>query len=116
MSLKEGRVINIEDIRDFDAMLKRRIARYREKLRDWLSPHRATLKESRVYKVLIPMTGVYSVGWQCLPAVSWEYVELVTDDGMIATGEWPVNLGEDTRNCLEQLKTEPDRNLLDLDL
>jgi L-alanine-DL-glutamate epimerase-like enolase superfamily enzyme len=109
-------MMNIDDIRDFDVMLKRRIDLYREKLRDWLAPHRVTLEEARVHKVLIPMVGVYTPGWQALPAVSWEFVELVTKEGLIGTGEWSINLDTKARNCLERLKNDSSRHLLDLDL
>jgi L-alanine-DL-glutamate epimerase-like enolase superfamily enzyme len=107
---------NVDDIRDFDTMLKRRIAGFREKLRDWLAPHRLTLDEIRVHKVLMPMVGVYTPGWQALPAVSWAYVELVTKEGVTGSGEWSVDLPEQTRSCIEQLRGQPGRNLLDLDL
>ena len=50
-------MINIDDVRDFDAMLKRRIERFQVKLQDWLAPHRLTLADIRVHKVLIPMVG-----------------------------------------------------------
>lgn len=69
-----------------------------------------------MHKVLVPMVGVYTPGWQALPAVSWEFVELVTREGLIGTGEWSVNLDNKARHCLERLKDEPGRNLLDLDL
>ena len=107
---------NLDDVRDFDDMLKRRIAISREKLRDWLAPHKFTLAEARVHKVLIPTHGVYTPGWQALPAISWAFVELVTHQGLVATGEWSIDLDEKTRACLDQLKNRPDRNLLDLDL
>ncbi len=109
-------MICVDDVRDFDAMLKRRIAAFRLKLSDWLSPHRLTLAEARVHKVLIPMVGVYTPGWQALPAVSWEFIELVTNEGLIGTGEWSVNLDDQARNCLLQLANEPTRNLLSPDL
>ena len=109
-------MINVDDVRDFDAMLKRRISLYREKLRDRLAPHRLTLRQARVHKVLIPMVGVYTPGWQALPAVSWEFIELVTDQGLIGTGEWSVNLDDKARNCLADLENNPGRNLLDIDL
>lgn len=109
-------MINVEDIKDFDSMLKRRIGRFRDKLRDWLAPHRLTLQEARTHKVLIPMVGVYTPGWQALPAVSWEFVELVTKEGPIGTGEWSVNLDNKARDCLKGLHDNPGRNLLDLDL
>jgi hypothetical protein len=50
--------IAIDDIRDFDGVLKSRIARFKQKLADWLAPHRLTLGEARVHHVLIPMRGV----------------------------------------------------------
>jgi hypothetical protein len=74
--------ICVDDVRDFDAMLKRRIGGFREKLRDWLAPHRLTLSEARIHKVLIPMVGVYTPGWQAMPAVSWTFVELVTREAV----------------------------------
>jgi L-alanine-DL-glutamate epimerase-like enolase superfamily enzyme len=109
-------MLNLDDIRDFDSMLKRRSGLYRNKLRDWLAPHRLTLAEARVHKVLIPMVGVYTPGWQALPAISWAFIELVTKEGLVGTGEWPIDLDEKARNCLEQLNNDHDRNLLDLDL
>jgi hypothetical protein len=65
-----------------------------EKLRDCLAPHRLTLREARVQRVLIPMIGVYTPGWQALPACSWELVELITEQGLVGTGEWPIQLGD----------------------
>ena len=109
-------MICVDDVRDFDGALKRRISRFREKLADWLAPHRLTLAEARVHKVLIPMVGVYTPGWQALPAVSWEFVELITNQGPVGTGEWSVALDNNARACLEKLKGEPGRNLLDADL
>ena len=108
--------MNVADLRDFDRMLKRRIALNREKLRDWLAPHRLTLAQARVNKVLIPMVGVYTPGWQALPAISWEFVELISREGPVGTGEWPIRLDEKAWNCLEQLKADPQRNLLDPEL
>lgn len=109
-------LLNVDDVRDFDAVLKRRIGRYQEKLRDWLAPHRLTLREARIHKVLIPMVGVYTPGWQALPAFSWEFLELITDQGLTGTGEWWIEAGANTRECLDQLHRHPDRNLCDLDL
>jgi len=109
-------MLHVDDVRDFDAMLKRRIKRFREKLRDWLAPHRLTLQEARVHRVLIPMVGVYTPGWQALPAISWEFVQLVTRQGPIGTGEWSIHFDPKTRICLEELKSNPDRNLLELEL
>jgi len=104
---------NIEDIRDFDSMLKRRIAAFQQKLRDWLAPHRLTLAEARVHKVLVPMVGVYTPGWQALPACSWGFVELVTKEGLVGTGEWSVDLPQQTLDAIEQLRQDNNHNLLD---
>jgi len=109
-------LIPIDDIQDFDAMLKRRITHFRDNLRQWLAPHKLTLAEVRVHKVLMPMVGVYTPGWQAMPAASWEFVELVTHEGLVGTGEWPVDLPAASRQVIEQLKNQPGRNLLDLDL
>ena len=105
--------LNIDDVRDFDAMLKRRVATFRQKLADQLAPHRLELEEARVHKVLIPMVGVYTPGWQALPAVSWSFVELRTRQGPVGTGEWSVDLDDSARNALERLRAEPGLNLLD---
>src|SRR3954454_3707631 len=105
-------MMNLNDVRDFDAVLKNRVNLYRERLRDWLAPHRLTLGEARVHKVLIPMVGVYTPGWQALPAVSWEFVEVVTEQGLVGTGEWSIGLDTKARDCLDQLKNDPGRNLL----
>jgi len=59
---------NISDIRDFDAMLLRRLKGFRSKFRDWLAPHTLTFAKARVHHVLMPMVGVYTPGWQALPA------------------------------------------------
>ena len=109
-------MIDIDDVRAFDGLLKRRIRRFRGKLQDQLAPHRLTLAEVRVHKVLIPMVGVYTPGWQALPAASWELVELVTQEGLTGTGEWSIDLDEAARNCIARLRDQPGRNLLDLEL
>ncbi len=106
----------IDDVRDFDAMLMRRIAGFRQKLADQLAPHRLTLAEARVHKVLIPMVGVYTPGWQALPAVSWAFVELQTNEGPVGMGEWSVDLDPQARDCLAGLREQPGRNILDMDL
>ena len=106
----------VDDVREFDAALKRRIDRYRGNLADWLAPHRLTLAEARVHKVLIPMVGVYTPGWQALPAVSWAFVELRTNEGLVGTGEWSVDLDDRARKCLAELRSSPGRNLLDTEL
>ena len=108
-------MINIDDVRDFDGMLKRRIERFRVKLQDWLAPHRLTLADIRVHKVLIPMVGVYTPGWQALPAASWEFVELVTQEGLIGTGEWSIDLDASAQDCIAHLRQNPGRNLLELE-
>ena len=109
-------MINVDDVRDFDGFLKKRISRFKENLAEQLAPHHLTLAEARVHKVLIPMVGVYTPGWQALPAASWEFVELVTDQGLIGTGEWPIDLDAEAKDCLDRLPQQPGRNLLDLDL
>ena len=106
-------LLSIGDVREFDAMLKRRIVRYRHKLADWLAPHRLTLAEARIHKVLIPMVGVYTPGWQALPAVSWAFFELRTKEGLTGTGEWAVDLDSQARACVAQLRDQAGRNLLD---
>ncbi len=106
-------MIHTGDVRDFDGMLKRRIVLYRQKLREWLAPHRLAVAEIRVHRVLIPMVGVYTPGWQALPAISWELVEIVTKQGLTGTGEWPIGLDERARNCIEELRADPERNVLD---
>jgi L-alanine-DL-glutamate epimerase-like enolase superfamily enzyme len=109
-------MMNLDDVRDFDQMLKRRIAIFREKLRDWLAPHKVSLAEARLHKVLIPMQGVYTPGWQALPAISWAFIEIVTHEGLVATGEWPIDLDEKAAAALDRLANNPGRNLLDVDL
>ena len=107
---------NVDDVRQFDSALKKRISGFREKLADWLAPNHLTLTEARVQKVLIPMVGVYTPGWQALPAFSWEFVELITNEGLVGTGEWAVALDDRAKSCLERLRQKPGANLLDLDL
>lgn len=106
----------IDDVREFDAMLKRRIGSFRQKLADLLAPHRLTLAEAKVHKVLIPMVGVYTPGWQALPAVSWAFIELRTQQGLIGTGEWSVDLDSNARDCVARLQGQPGRNVLDAEL
>ena len=109
-------MICVDDIRDFDELLMRRIVSFRTRLREWLAPHRLTLAEARVHKVLIPMEGVYTPGWQALPACAWVFVELVTREGLVGTGEWSVDLPPETRACVERLRASPGGNLLELEL
>lgn len=106
----------ISDLRDFDVFLQRQCVTYRERLRDMLSGHKLTLVEARRHKVLLPMVGVYTPGWQALPACSWEFIELVTNEGPVGTGEWSVRLDQDAIDALERLKEQPGKNLLDDDL
>ncbi len=62
------------------------------------------------------MVGVYTPGWQALPACSWEFVELVTKDGFVGTGEWSVRLDDSAAAAIERLRGTPGKNLLDDDL
>ncbi len=103
----------LDDVREFDTTLLGRIAEFRQNLADRLAPHRLTLREARVHKVLIPMVGVYTPGWQALPAVSWSFVELRTAGGLVGTGEWSVDLDPEALACIRRLREEPGRNLLD---
>ena len=84
-------------------MLNRRVDSFREKLADELAPHRLTLGEARTHRVLIPMVGVYTPGWQALPAVSWAFVELRTNEGVVGTGEWSVDLDQSAQDCIVAL-------------
>ena len=106
----------IGDLREFDVFLIRQCARFREKLRDQLAGKRLTLKEVRRHRVLLPMVGVYTPGWQALPACSWEFVELVTKEGPIGTGEWSIRLDRPAIDAIHRLESEPGKNLLDDDL
>ena len=103
----------IHDLREFDAHLRHRNADVRQRLRDLLAPHRLTLREARVHRVLIPMVGLYTPGWQALPAWAWELVELESVEGPVGTGEWSVALDEPARRAIEQLRDGPGANLLD---
>src|SRR3954469_1529830 len=85
-----GMLLAIDDLRDFDAHLRGRSKEVRARLREALSGHRLTLREARVHHVLMPMVGLYTPGWQALPAWSWGFVELVTNEGPVGTGEWSV--------------------------
>ena len=75
--------------------------------------HRLTLREARVHHVLIPMVGLYTPGWQALPAWSWGFVELVTNEGPVGTGEWSVAIDPPAHAALERLRETPAANLLD---
>src|SRR5205814_4210127 len=105
---------SIGDLKDFDAFLRRQCPVIRSRLRDMLAGKTLTLAGARRHKVLIPMVGVYTPGWQALPACSWAFVELVTNEGLVGTGEWSIDLDDATRRCLRQLHESPTkRNLLD---
>ncbi len=88
----------------------------RAKLREKLAGHKLTLAAVQRHRVLIPMVGVYTPGWQALPACSWEFVELVTHEGLIGTGEWSIQLDQAAIEALQRLANDPDKNLLDPDL
>lgn len=107
---------NISDIRDFDAMLLRRLKGFRSKFRDWLAPHTLTFAKARVHHVLMPMVGVYTPGWQALPACAWYFVEIETHEGLVGTGEWPTELPQETRETIDQLIASPGANVLDVRL
>jgi L-alanine-DL-glutamate epimerase-like enolase superfamily enzyme len=106
-------VIPFDDIREYDALLKERCSLARQKLRDGLDATRLTLARARVSRVLIPMVGVYTPGLNALPACSWEFVELETKEGLVGTGEWPLQLAPEARRALGELDESPDKNLLD---
>jgi glucarate dehydratase len=103
----------IGDVRDFDAHLKARSAAVRARLRDELAGRRLTLREARVHRVLVPTIGLYTPGFQALPAWSWELVELVTEEGPTGTGEWSVALDAGAREAIARLRATPGANLLD---
>lgn len=109
-------MLNIGDLKDFDVFLRLQCSTIRNKLRDMLAGKRLTLAEARRHKVLMPMVGVYTPGWQALPACSWEFVELVTKEGIVGTGEWSVRLDQAAIDGLQFLADHPDKNLLDDDL
>ena len=106
-------MLAIDDLRDFDAHLRTRSAQAGERLREALSGHRLTLREARVHHQLMPMVGLYTPGWQALPAWSWGFVELVTNEGPVGTGEWSVAVDELAQDALGRLRARPDANLLD---
>jgi len=107
---------HIGDLKEFDAFLRTRCTEVRAKLRDELAGHKLTLAVARRHRVLLPMVGVYTPGWQALPACSWDYVELVTREGLIGTGEWSIQLDQPAIDALHRLADDPDKNLLDDDL
>lgn len=106
----------IADLQDFDQYLRQRCGEVRARLRDALAGHTLTLAEARRHRVLIPMVGVYTPGWQALPACSWEFVELVTHQGLTGTGEWPIMLDRTAADALERISDDHAKNLLDEDL
>jgi L-alanine-DL-glutamate epimerase-like enolase superfamily enzyme len=103
----------IEDLRAFDFFLHERCAEVRGRLTALLAGKRLTLAEARVHRVLLPMVGVYTPGLQALPAVSWGFVELITREGLVGTGEWSIDLDQPARDALAQLEENPNQNLLD---
>jgi L-alanine-DL-glutamate epimerase-like enolase superfamily enzyme len=106
-------LLAIDDLRDFDWYLRTRSTQVRERLRDMLAGKRLTLREARVHSVLMPMVGLYTPGWQALPAWSWGFVELVTNEGPVGTGEWSVSVDEPALAAIERLRATPEANLLD---
>ncbi|MDP9256791.1 MAG: mandelate racemase/muconate lactonizing enzyme family protein [Actinomycetota bacterium] len=106
-------LLAIDDLRDFDAHLRTRSGEARARLRELLSGHRLTLREARVHNVLMPMVGLYTPGWQALPAWSWGFVELVTNEGPVGTGEWSVAVDQPAHESIERLRAAPSANLLD---
>jgi len=62
------------------------------------------------------MVGVYTPGWQALLACSWVFVELLTHEGLVGTGEWSLEFPKQTLECLASLEGRKDKNLLDADL
>jgi hypothetical protein len=108
--------IRVNDLQDFDLFLKQRCRSFQQKLRDWLAPHRLTLKEAHIHRVLLPMVGVYTPGWQALPACSWGFVESVTHEGIVGTGEWSIRVDDLALKTVERLKQEKPKNLLDADM
>jgi len=107
---------SIDDLKEFDTFLRFQCGVVRNKLRDMLVGKSLTLREARRHKVLIPMIGVYTPGWQALPACSWEFIELVTNEGLVGTGEWSIRPDQPALDALELLKEHPNKNLLDDDL
>ena len=95
---------------DFDRFLRQRSRELRDHLRDLSGDRRLTLARVNRRKVLLPMVGVYTPGWQALPACSWEFVELVTREGLVGTGEWSVELEGATDDCARAAEaTRPPR-------
>jgi L-alanine-DL-glutamate epimerase-like enolase superfamily enzyme len=109
-------MLSTSDLKDFDEFLRRRCVEVRQTLRDMLAGRKLTLAEARRHKVLLPMVGVYTPGWQALPACSWEFVELVTREGLTGTGEWSVRLDRAAIDALQRIECQPGKNLLDDDL
>jgi L-alanine-DL-glutamate epimerase-like enolase superfamily enzyme len=104
------------DLQEFDNFLRERCVQLRTKLRDMLVGRKLTLAKARRHRVLLPMVGVYTPGWQALPACSWEFVELITREGLTGTGEWSVQMDSAAIEALQRIESAPDRNLLDDDL
>src|SRR4051812_9236546 len=102
-----------DDLREFDAHLRARCAEVGARLADRLAGERLTLAAARVHRVLVPMVGVYTPGWQALPAVSWGFVELVTHEGLVGTGEWSIEVDGRAHAALARLDGQPGKNLLD---
>src|SRR5689334_12597924 len=107
---------DISDLKEFGQYLRQRSRDVRGQLRDLLAGRKLTLARANRQRVLLPMVGVYTPGWQALPACSWEFVELVTQEGLVGTGEWSVELDRPAIEALQWLAETPGKNLLDDDL
>jgi len=103
----------VDDLREFDRYLKQRCVEVRGDLEERLANKRLTLAEARVHRVLMPMVGVYTPGFQALPATSWAFVELVTEEGPVGTGEWSIDLDRPARDALGRLEADRGLNLLE---
>lgn len=104
----------VDDLKALDAHLRTRCDGARARLRDLLAGRRLTLAAAETHRVLIPMEGLYTPGFQALPAWCWELVELRSEEGPCGVGEWSVRLDEPARAAIARL--EPGADLLDLAL
>jgi L-alanine-DL-glutamate epimerase-like enolase superfamily enzyme len=108
-------VRDVDDLRSFDSFLMSQCEHARTRLADLLAPHRLTIAECRMHRVLIPMIGTYTPGFQALPAASWAFVELSTSEGLTGTGEWSIDLPRQTRRVLDEIQNNPGANILALE-
>jgi L-alanine-DL-glutamate epimerase-like enolase superfamily enzyme len=61
------------------------------------------------------MIGTYTPGLQALPAASWAFVEIATHEGLVGTGEWSIELPDETRIALDEIDENPGTNILGLE-